>query len=276
MIFSVRSSCGLLSLLALLALLTGCPQPEGISDEEREPHFMDGKRCENSMDYSGAIDQFEKAVEVNPRNASAHFELGVLYDQRDPKPARAIYHYDEYLRLKPKGAQAELATTHILACKQQLARTVSLGPVTQTMEAEYQKLNEQNKKLTEENKAVHDEIEKWKAFANRLQLALTNQVAAAAAAAVARPAPDPAPAQPVHTASPSPPVQAIASVEHPPSTPQRSSTPPPRTKRTHVVARGETFGIIARRYGVRVDALMAANPRIDSRHLHVGQTLIIP
>src|SRR5215831_9554055 len=151
MIFSVRLSRGVVPLLAMLVFLTGCPQPEGSSDEEKEPHFMDGKRCANSMDYQGAIQQFEKALEVNPRNAAAHFELGVLYDQREPDPAMAIYHYQRYLRLNPKGAQAELATTHILACKQQLARTVSLGPVTQTLEAEFQKLNDQSKRLTQEN-----------------------------------------------------------------------------------------------------------------------------
>jgi LysM repeat protein len=34
--------------------------------------------------------------------------------------------------------------------------------------------------------------------------------------------------------------------------------------------------VIARKYGVKVDALMAANPKLDPRRLQVGQALIIP
>lgn len=34
--------------------------------------------------------------------------------------------------------------------------------------------------------------------------------------------------------------------------------------------------MIARKYGVKVEALMAANPGLDPRRLRVGQTLAIP
>jgi len=234
---------------------------------------MDGKRCANSMDYKGAIEQFEKALEANPRNAAAHFELGVLYDQREPDPAAAIYHYQCYTNLNPKGAQAELATTHILACKQQLARQVSLGPVTQTLEAEFQKLNEQNKRLIEENKGLREEVEKWKALASRPLAMPTNQPAVVPAPVP--PASDPVVAEPVRSttvnrASPT------ASVATPTSTSPTRPTLSARARRTHVVKHGETFGTIARQYGIRVDALMAANPRIEPRRLRAGQTLNLP
>jgi len=274
MIFSVRSCRRVLPFLAALVFLTGCPQPEGSSDEEREPHFMEGKRCANSMDYSGAVEQFEKALEVNPKNAAAHFELGVLFDQRQDDPAAAIYHYQKYLKLNPKGPQAELATTHILACKQQLARTVSLGPVTQTMEAEFQKLSEQNKKLTEENRALHDELDKWKGLAARLQAAATNPVV------VTPPTPrsnaEPSAAQPPREAHVRPPVETLASVSPPSNALSRPAVSPARVKRTHVVKSGETLATIARRYGIRLDALKACNPGLDPRRLRVGQTLNLP
>jgi membrane-bound lytic murein transglycosylase D len=45
---------------------------------------------------------------------------------------------------------------------------------------------------------------------------------------------------------------------------------------THVVSRGETMGAIARRYGVSMAAVQAANPGVHPRRLRVGQTLIIP
>ena len=46
--------------------------------------------------------------------------------------------------------------------------------------------------------------------------------------------------------------------------------------RTHTVKAGETPSLIARKYGVKVEALMAANPKLDARRLQVGQALTIP
>jgi membrane-bound lytic murein transglycosylase D len=44
----------------------------------------------------------------------------------------------------------------------------------------------------------------------------------------------------------------------------------------HVVARGETLGGIAGRFGVRVADLQAANGNVDPRRLQIGQRLVIP
>ena len=40
-------------------------------EEEKEPHFMAGKMRVNEMDYPGAIECFEKALEVNPQDTRA-------------------------------------------------------------------------------------------------------------------------------------------------------------------------------------------------------------
>jgi membrane-bound lytic murein transglycosylase D len=44
----------------------------------------------------------------------------------------------------------------------------------------------------------------------------------------------------------------------------------------HAVARGETLGAIAGRYGIRLADLQAANGNLDPRRLQVGQRLVIP
>jgi membrane-bound lytic murein transglycosylase D len=44
----------------------------------------------------------------------------------------------------------------------------------------------------------------------------------------------------------------------------------------HRVAAGETFTHIARRYGVRVSDVRAANPRISPRRLQIGQRVVVP
>jgi LysM repeat protein len=44
----------------------------------------------------------------------------------------------------------------------------------------------------------------------------------------------------------------------------------------HRVAAGETFSHIARRYGVRVADLVAANARVDPRRLQIGMRVVVP
>src|ERR1017187_3245256 len=140
------------AILLLAGLMwSGC-LPSSPGDEEKEPYFQAGKSRVNTRDFKGAIESFEKAVEVNPKSAAAHFELGWLYDQKDPNPAAAIYHYERFLKLSPNSGKDELVKTHILACKQQLSQTVSLGPVTASLQRELEK-------LLVENKGLHDQVE---------------------------------------------------------------------------------------------------------------------
>jgi LysM repeat protein len=44
----------------------------------------------------------------------------------------------------------------------------------------------------------------------------------------------------------------------------------------HTVRYGETLTSIARRYGVSVQSLIAANGLWNPNHVHVGQVLVIP
>jgi membrane-bound lytic murein transglycosylase D len=44
----------------------------------------------------------------------------------------------------------------------------------------------------------------------------------------------------------------------------------------HMVASGETLSHIAREYGVTVDDLRAANPRIEPRRMQIGQRVVVP
>jgi LysM repeat protein len=259
----LSAAAGLLATLAL----SGCgPTVQSRAEEEKEAHFLAGKSLLKEMDYKGAIDSFEQALETNPRSASAHFELAWLFDQKESDPAAAIFHYDRFLKLRPTAENEETIRARILACKQELARTVSLGPVTQGLQREFEQLTEENKKLREE-------VFRWREFASARARSQTNS--ANTAFAQLRPAagnsgPSSTGSGIVRTAvsrtptSGSAPKVAVASpVSHP-------------SGRTHAIKPGETLTVIARKYGVRVNALMAANPSIDERRLRVGQPLTIP
>ncbi len=45
---------------------------------------------------------------------------------------------------------------------------------------------------------------------------------------------------------------------------------------TYVIKSGDTFGRIAPQFGVTVPEIIAANPGVDPRRLHVGQKIVIP
>jgi LysM repeat protein len=238
--------------------LGGClPSERSQLDEEKDSHYLAGKNRLNALDYQGALECFEKALEANPRSSAGHLEAGLLYEKYPPDYAAAIYHLDRFLKLRPNSDYAKLVEQRIVACKQELARTVTLGPVTQALQREYERLAEQNKRLQEEN-------ERWRVYATHLQT-LTNPPSQTSRterpASVTRSIP-----APTVTEAPAPPSKAEES--HP--------IPASMTVRTHTVKSGETPSVIARRYGVKVTTLMAANPRLDPRRLQVGQALTVP
>lgn len=251
-----------LLLLTGVFLLSGCtPSGSGPLDEEKEPHYLAGKERVGTMDWRGAIECFEKALQVNPHSSAAHFELGWIYDQKEPDPAAAIYHYQHALQIRPEGDNAALAKARISACKQALAESVSLGPINDKLQKQFEQLAEENKQLKEESKRLHEELEKWSSYAARLQT-LTNQATA----------PSISPARLVQTTT-----LAQASLATQPRTGASSNSSAGSSgSRTHTVKSGETPSLIARKYGVKLEALMAANPSLDARRMRVGQTLRIP
>jgi len=137
-----------------------------------------------------------------------------------------------------------------------LAQTFSFGALTEKQQRDMEK-------LVEENKRLREEVEKLRAYVTWLQNR-TNQAGAGSAAP-----------RVVHA----PVSNQSATPGAAPSNPTNLSRPPvtpAATARTHIVKAGENPNVIARKYGVKVDALMAANPRLDARRLKPGQALTIP
>jgi len=259
----MRLSASIFISFCALALIGVCgcdPAAQSQADEEKEPHFLAGKTRVNTLDYEGAIECFEKALEANPQSGSAHFELAWDHDQKESDPSAAIYHYQHYLKLRPATGKADMVKQRILACKQELARTVSLGPVSEKIQRDLDMLTQENKRLTDENKKLREDLDKWTAYASRLQTLTNNNQASARSA-------------PATVAASAPLIAYSASVS---TNFAKSNAISANAAHSHSVKAGETPSSIAKRYGVRLECLMAANPRLDARRLHVGQTLAIP
>jgi LysM repeat protein len=246
----------------LAVALSGCT-PSGRSQlsEEKEPHFVLGKSRVNAMDFQGAIEAFEQSLEANPHSATAHFELGWLYDEKTPDPAAAIYHYQEYLKLNPNADNADVIKPRITRCKQQLAADVLPLPSAPAAQQQLERLSEQNRQL-------QDEVGKWRAYyTSQLAAAKTNSTPTPVYRAP-QPTVNPTPVQPAQNISTTP---AGENTGRPTNLKPAAAVP-----RTHTVVAGETAVGITRKFGVKLGALQAANPGVNLGRIRAGQVLNLP
>ena len=257
----------ILSALAatLLLAVNGCsPTEPSAADEEKEPHFVLANSRFNSLDYTGAIEAFQESLEVNPRSAQAHYRLGQLFDTKQPEPAAAVYHYQEYLRLAKNAENADIIRERITACKQQLATDVMAMPSTPRQLRQVEELTETNRLLQAQVESLRASVQKWSDYAESLKAAAKNNPA------------------PPNNFSDSPGSAFPDDMTTPPAggsrvTPPVRQPPPPATKpRTYVVKSGETFAVIARKQGISLPALQSANPSVNPKKLRPGQTIKLP
>lgn len=249
---------------------SGCsPTAESQLDEQKNPHYLAGREKIGALDYKGAIESFERAIEDNPRSALAHFELGVLLETRENDYAGALYHYNKAIKLRPNGHPAETIRQRIPGCKQELVKADSLQIINPTVLKE-------TENLRVENQSLRKQIE-----------ALQNHIAMRPPAS----APEPASGPGVRDSTPAPvPPSTNGSAFQPRSDAGnsiRGTTPPAQGRpapapasgargRTHTVKTGDTPSSISRQYRVKLTALLAANPSLDPKRLRVGQVLNIP
>ena len=261
----------ILSLLAagVGVALAGCsPAGQSQLDEEKEPHFVLGKSRVNAMDYEGAVEAFQESLEVNPRSASAHFQLAWLCDNKQNDPAAAIYHYRQFLKLNPKADNASVIQGRIETCKQQLAADVLQLPSAPAAQKQIEDLAEKNRQLQQQVDRLNDAMKQWNSWYASQQ----------AAAKTGSPPPNNnlIPPQPVASQTPDDisaqtPGGTATSTAPKPAPPKSAKLP-----RTYTVAAGDTPASIARKYNVKLDSLLAANPGLEPKHLRVGQVLNLP
>jgi hypothetical protein len=290
--FVVMTKCaplGRLFLLLFLAFsLIGCSQfKRGTVSEEKDPHYLEGKRRGASMDWDGAIESFERALQSNPTNAAAHFELGVLYDQRKNDFGAAIHHYQRHLKLRPESPRADMANTYIVACKRELAKSVSYALVPRDIQQDLERYARTNALQRQQIDALQAELARRPRYVTnyvtnsymipefdpRNSARLTQPATMVPPVAMVEPEPAPAVVEPTpapRTTARTPP----PSNHGQPARANPARQPAPAGK-THRVRPGDTLEVVARRHGVSVRALKAANPSARNG-ARAGQVLVIP
>jgi len=228
---------------ACLVVLAGCSQAPDRAQEDKEPHYLAGRRQVQQRDWEGAERSFHKSLEANPGSALTHYELGVIYLSHRPNPAAAVYHLDRYLTLKPRAANKSEVLGHIAAAKRDLAADIHGTPLAPSQSI--LKLRAELNRVAAEAQALRHQLQSRGITPNPTFARATNAPVAI---------------------NPSPPIQGPGSLPGPTQ----------RAAGTHKVKRGENPSSIARRHRVSLQKLLAANPGLRPAKLQIGQVLKIP
>lgn len=256
-------------MLALCVAGAGCsPTAETRLDEQQNPHFKAGKDKLSALDYKGAVESFERAVEDNPRSVLAHFELGVLFEQHANDYAAALYHYNKALKLRPNGNPADIIRQRIPGCKQELLKADSLAIVNPNALRETERLREENVALRKQIELLQAHLAgRPPAGASGGQVARAREISTSPAAASAGRTNDP-----LRLDAGSGGRGSITGA----SDRERSTSTGAGRARTHTVKAGETPFAISRQYRIKLDLLLSANPGLDPKRIRVGQVLNVP
>ncbi len=239
-----RLSLGLL-FACLCTLFAGCNSGlNQLSEEDRNPYALKAKEMVQDRDFRGAAELYRKALRVNPELANIHLELGLLYDDKLGDPISAIYHYRQYLELKPDSPKRPLVENFIDRAKLNLIAKIPQAPLAEP--GDLARIQSEKAALLQENATLQQRV-------SELEKALAGQPVAAA--------PQP----------PAPP---------PVSTPTEPPVARP-TVRTHTVQKSDTLYSLAEKYyGSKSDwaKIYAANRQTmrSPNELKVGQQLVIP
>lgn len=251
-----------LALLLVSLLSAGClPDRRSEQDPKRDPNFLRGQNLLSQLDYEGATRAFSRALANNPQSAPAHFELGFLCKDRAEDPAAAIYHFQQFLALEPESDQARLIRRHVDSCKMELAKLFLIAPVVPDAQRELDRLKNVVKDLQRENESL------------RRELALSQ-------APDPQPAPATEPIAPPASSEPPAPLKAPSGpklfAETPLPVPDETAATPAPQPVSYTIQNGDYPAKIARKYGVKLEALLKANPGLNPRRLKIGEKVAIP
>jgi tetratricopeptide (TPR) repeat protein len=239
----------------LLFLLVGCDDavpglPRSLETEDQD--FKQGQLFQKQGESRKALECYLKVIDARRGAAESHLEAGRLCSElNDPLPA--IYHYNQYIRLKPTSEQRKIVEQMIRTAEKQFMQQLPGRPMEPDAVGSGD-LQEQLRKLRTENDKLKREITD-----------LTRG--------------QPRAANP--PAGPTPPV-AVATPERPANaTPLPPAATPGRAFATYVVGKNDTLSSISRKaYGTstRANDILKANSHqlAGPGALKIGMTLVIP
>lgn len=78
-----------------------------LASEAERFHYNLGVVYTQNKDFDNAVTEFKTALAYNPKNAQAHYNLGIIFDDYFKDKENARYHYRTFLDLQPTSDDAE-------------------------------------------------------------------------------------------------------------------------------------------------------------------------
>lgn len=110
--------------IGLLLACSGCVKSDVASVEMAERDsaiYRKARVAEQSGDIKEAIRLYNRVLLDEPKSFSAHFQLATLLQDQEENYVGAIYHYQQYLYLRPESEKSTLAKERVRICEQLLA-----------------------------------------------------------------------------------------------------------------------------------------------------------
>lgn len=85
--------------------------PESAKKEDAKFYYNTALECQQTGDYKEALNNYEKALELDPLDPDIHYNIAILYDENLGENNKAAYHYRKYLELNP-GAEDKSTVIH--------------------------------------------------------------------------------------------------------------------------------------------------------------------
>lgn len=141
-----------------MSLLAGCSSQVQEQDalEFNYPAVRKARAKLREGDKQSALALLNRAIDEKPKLAQAHLEIAQLYDDYERNYARAIYHYERYLELRPQTEKREMIEGFIRKAK--IAFAASIAEQVPGLDKKVQALQEDNDRLKQDLRQVRENL----------------------------------------------------------------------------------------------------------------------